>query len=153
MCRRTLVVLVLACGGCSLLLGLESPEPAAVDARAEDGAADPLVPDGDVTSDASANVDGRLPIDASADVDGPPPIDGRLPIDASAPCVPINDMNECTYDICTGGIPANPPVPRDTPCHNGADQCDGAGHCVDCTNNGGCGECCICSPEHVCIPF
>src|SRR5687767_3367902 len=134
MCRRALVVLVLACGGCSLLLGLEDPEPASVNPLADAGAADASsVPDGDVTSDASADVDGQPPIDA-------------------APCVPINDMNECTYDICTDGVPVNPPVPRDTSCRNGVDQCDGAGHCVDCTNSGGCGECCVCSAEHVCIP-
>jgi hypothetical protein len=133
MCRRALMVLVLACGGCSLLLGLDDPELVAVDARADSGAVDDAssVPDRDMASDAS-NVDGSLPIDA--------------------PCVPINDMNECTDDICTGGVPANPPLPRNTLCHDSADQCDGAGHCVDCTNSGGCGECCVCSFEQVCIP-
>jgi hypothetical protein len=133
--RRALAVLVLT-GGCNLVFGLEPPATARP----------PEI-------DASDAIDASESIDAP-DVDAPPP---PPPIDApalptDAPCVPIVDNNECTYDLCMNGVPVNPPVPRHEYCNGGADQCDGAGSCVDCTNSGGCGECCTCSINQTCVP-
>jgi len=133
------LVLALACGGCNQLLGLDPPSrevaidaPAVVDAtNGDDGATSDAPP----SADASSIDSSMLPIDARM-------IDA--PTDA---CVPFIDGNECTYDTC-----GNPPTPRDSYCNGGADQCDGMGNCVDCTNSGGCGECCTCSINQTCIP-
>lgn len=46
--------------------------------------------------------------------------------------VPV-DMNSCTDDICTNGVPSNPPVSMGTPCVVGQPAvCDGLGACVEC---------------------
>lgn len=41
------------------------------------------------------------------------------------------DGNACTADVCTAGVPTNPPLPGTTPC-GGSKLCDGDGHCVGC---------------------
>jgi hypothetical protein len=41
------------------------------------------------------------------------------------------DGNACTADVCTAGVPSNPPAPPRTSC-GGAKMCDGNGACVDC---------------------
>jgi hypothetical protein len=42
-----------------------------------------------------------------------------------------DDGNQCTQDICTGGVPSNPAQPISTTCdQNGGVHCDGAGNCV-----------------------
>ena len=127
---------MLALVGCNQVLGLDPPaREVTVDAPATSDASSGA--DGAVTDGAS---DDASPIDAS-------PIDARL-IDARTDaCIPTVDGNECTYDTC-----GNPPVPRDTLCNGGADQCDGDGNCVDCTTSGGCGECCTCSIGDYCVP-
>ena len=49
--------------------------------------------------------------------------DGDLPVDGL----------ECTNDVCTGGVPTNPPTAASTACgQGGALFCDGAGKCVGC---------------------
>jgi len=42
-----------------------------------------------------------------------------------------NDGNSCTNDVCTSGVPSNPPAPPNTACSAGV--CDGNGACVGCT--------------------
>ncbi|MFO0590957.1 MAG: proprotein convertase P-domain-containing protein [Polyangiaceae bacterium] len=50
-----------------------------------------------------------------------------------------SDANDCTEDICTNGIPSNPPVQIDTPCGDaGQNFCDGAGNCNVCNNPAQC---------------
>ena len=41
------------------------------------------------------------------------------------------DNNVCTADVCTGGVPANPPLPAGDACGTGL-VCDGMGQCVGC---------------------
>lgn len=44
-----------------------------------------------------------------------------------------HDGNPCTDDVCTDGVPSNPPLPIDTPCGPGGKSvCDGAGKCQEC---------------------
>ena len=43
------------------------------------------------------------------------------------------DADPCTADVCTAGIPSNPPAAAGTACdQNGGALCDGAGTCVAC---------------------
>ena len=50
--------------------------------------------------------------------------DSNLPIDG----------NQCTQDLCTGGVPSNPPELVSTSCNQtGGTHCDGAGNCVAAT--------------------
>ncbi|MBL9023290.1 MAG: lamin tail domain-containing protein [Myxococcales bacterium] len=41
------------------------------------------------------------------------------------------DGSECTDDLCTDGVPSNPPLSAGTPCGDGL-SCDGEGQCVGC---------------------
>lgn len=50
----------------------------------------------------------------------------------------------CKAAVCNGGVCGIGNAPAITPCKGGADQCDGAGNCVDCVDNGGCDDCCVC---------
>ncbi|MEZ4295154.1 MAG: hypothetical protein R3B70_09260 [Polyangiaceae bacterium] len=53
--------------------------------------------------------------------------------------VPV-DGQDCTEDVCTDGVPSNPPLAADSPCGlNGALFCDGAGKCIDCIEAAQCG--------------
>ena len=46
--------------------------------------------------------------------------------------VPV-DGNQCTNDVCTNGVPSNPPRPVDTACNqNGGAFCNASGACVAC---------------------
>ena len=48
-------------------------------------------------------------------------------------CVPENDQNECTDDVCnTDGTTAHNPKTAGEPCTTGGSQCDGNGKCVAC---------------------
>jgi hypothetical protein len=146
---KVALLLALLAPACNLLLGLEPPatDPAAIDAPdpTDDGAVADASPADDASPIDDAAIDALVP---------PPPVDApTLPVDAPiGPCVPIDDFNECTFDVCMNGQPVHPPVPRDTLCNGWQDQCDGDGHCVDCTTSGGCGECCTCSVDEMCIP-
>jgi hypothetical protein len=46
------------------------------------------------------------------------------------------DGNDCTKDVCTSGVPSNPPIAADTPCSKG--YCDGASSCVQCNHANQC---------------
>jgi hypothetical protein len=59
---------------------------------------------------------------------------------------------DCSMPICAEGKCKLAPKPAGTFCNGFEDQCDGTGLCIDCVNSGGCGECCVCSPLHVCVP-
>jgi len=60
-----------------------------------------------------------------------------------APCM----RYQCLDGECSLG-----PAPAKTLCNGGLDQCNGAGVCVDCVDNGGCEECCACGPNNTCVP-
>src|SRR5690349_1916613 len=49
-----------------------------------------------------------------------------------APCVPADDNNPCTEDVCENGVPVNKPAAAGTLCATGGSRCDGLGSCVDC---------------------
>jgi hypothetical protein len=54
--------------------------------------------------------------------------------------VPADDGNDCTEDTCVAGQAAHPPRSSGTACtSNGGSVCDGAGTCVECTQNSQCG--------------
>jgi hypothetical protein len=72
-------------------------------------------------------------------------------------CVRCLDASHCgtpaacmKYECVSGNCQLGP-APAGTLCNNSADQCNGAGVCVDCVNNGGCGECCVCTSMNTCI--
>lgn len=58
---------------------------------------------------------------------------------------------ECKVATCIAGKCGVGPKPSGSFCHGFDDQCDGFGNCVDCVNNGGCGECCVCT-ANACTP-
>jgi hypothetical protein len=58
---------------------------------------------------------------------------------------------ECFQPACRNGSCTTGPKAPGALCNNSMDQCDGTGHCVDCVDNGGCGECCVCTPTHQCV--
>jgi len=65
-----------------------------------------------------------------------------------------NDQNVCTQDVCSTGVPSNPPVAAGTSCGSG-DVCDGGGACVRCVVDADCGtdtECQhhACGTDHTC---
>ncbi|MFP6687605.1 MAG: hypothetical protein VB934_22995 [Polyangiaceae bacterium] len=50
----------------------------------------------------------------------------------------LDDMNECTDDVCTNGVPSNPSLAEGAACNGNTQVCDGAQNnpgCVDCTTN------------------
>ena len=49
------------------------------------------------------------------------------------------DGNTCTRDVCTSGVPTNPPQSARAICNqNGGSMCDGAGQCVGCLSPSDC---------------
>ena len=58
---------------------------------------------------------------------------------------------ECTVPACVDGLCTSKIAPPGTLCNGQMDQCDMMGLCVDCVDNGGCGECCYCAGG-ICIP-
>jgi hypothetical protein len=109
----------------------------------------------------SAALDTDLPVDGNectedlcaAGTPSNPPVAAGTPVQAQTPgdcqenqCdgaggvtsaaldtdVPVDGM-ECTADLCTAGVPSNPPLPSGAGCSEGGGQyCDGAGACVEC---------------------
>lgn len=55
-----------------------------------------------------------------------------------APCMPIDDNNPCTDDICDNELPVHEPTAAGTACNGGGTLCDGAGACVECLDGGDC---------------
>jgi EGF domain len=47
-------------------------------------------------------------------------------------CVPVDDKNPCTNDVCENGVPAHPPTAAGSDCSTGGTLCDGKGACVAC---------------------
>ncbi|MCY1009402.1 hypothetical protein OV079_28340 [Nannocystis pusilla] len=62
-----------------------------------------------------------------------------------------NDGGECKVPACIDGRCAHKDAPVGSLCNGFQDQCDAMGLCVDCVDNGGCGECCVCAGG-LCIP-
>jgi hypothetical protein len=175
--RLFYVWLLLALAACNQVFGLDAPSeravgdaPAASDAlHGDDGAlpSDDATPgDGATPSDALVPIDAR-PADAAPAIDAPvsscgvrgTPCVGGGYCNGAGACVPCTTNShcgapqpmQCTMPVCApNDTCVVGPAPRDTFCNNWADQCDGLGTCVDCTNNGGCGECCACANQ-VCI--
>jgi hypothetical protein len=58
---------------------------------------------------------------------------------------------ECQLALCKDNTCHLSPRPIGTLCLQQTNQCDGAGTCVDCTDNGGCDEASVCSGNK-CIP-
>jgi len=63
--------------------------------------------------------------------------------------VPV-DGKECTADVCTAGVPSNPPLPSGTLCTAGY-VCDGAGNCVGCIDDTTCDDGTYCNGAEQCI--
>ncbi len=64
---------------------------------------------------------------------------GATKSDADDADLPV-DGQECTGDVCTAGVPSNPPVTEGTACGaGGALFCDAAGACVGCLTDDQCG--------------
>ena len=55
-----------------------------------------------------------------------------------------DDMNECTNDVCSSGVPQHPARALNTACGTGF-FCDGAGSCVECNNEAQCGTDTFCA--------
>src|SRR5689334_14990190 len=54
---------------------------------------------------------------------------------AAAPCVPVDDNNPCTEDICDNGVPVQKPLPAGFKCPDDgdpctSDTCDSAASCA-----------------------
>src|SRR6185436_11773442 len=52
-----------------------------------------------------------------------------------APCVPVDDNNPCTDDVCDNGVPVHHPIPAGLNCLDDgnpctSDICDNAGSCA-----------------------
>ncbi len=54
------------------------------------------------------------------------------------PCVPVDDGNACTDDVCTNGQPTHTPTAAGTSCSNGGALCDGMGACIECLSPSDC---------------
>ena len=82
-------------------------------------------------------------------------VNGQQQMAADNADVP-DDGNECTEDLCDGGVPVpdHPSEPLDTPCtQGGGAYCDGQGHCAECNASSQCGDpscLCITCQDHVC---
>jgi hypothetical protein len=58
--------------------------------------------------------------------------------------LPADDGNQCTQDVCIGGMPSHPPVSAGLTCtQDGGAMCNGAGACVQCVGASDCSS-------HVC---
>jgi len=53
----------------------------------------------------------------------------------------VVDGNQCTSDVCEGGVPSNPSLPAGTGCdQNGGQLCNSTGACVECLTSGHCAD-------------
>jgi hypothetical protein len=66
--------------------------------------------------------------------------------------------DSCQVAYCQAGACKVGPAPIDKLCplmsspSDTYGQCDGQGHCIDCTNSGACDEASVCSADHQCVP-
>lgn len=74
--------------------------------------------------------------------------------------LPVDGI-ECTQDICTEGVPSNPPEPTGTSCdQDGGRVCDGDGACVACNEPSDCVDLPVdddcqkrsCTEQNTCVP-
>ncbi|RLB66088.1 MAG: hypothetical protein DRI90_00335 [Deltaproteobacteria bacterium] len=63
-----------------------------------------------------------------------------------------DDDNQCTDDVCTAGVPSNPPAAIGATCTVGGVVCDGAGTCVACVSESECLHDDYCGSGNVCVP-
>jgi hypothetical protein len=62
-----------------------------------------------------------------------------------------DDGQDCTLDLCTSGVPSNPPEDAGTACaQTGGAVCNGMGECVECVDDGDCTDG-TCDAEQ-CVP-
>lgn len=160
--------------GCNAVMGLDevhgldaaTTDGSGATGDASSGATDGADPDGgtaarDAVEAIDAAPDACVPVSdgnpCTADTCGNPPLNPGTPCaggvcDGAGACVAcVRDLDcgagapgACVIPVCIDHACTSGPAPRDRLCNGDQDQCDGAGHCVDCTNNGGCGECCAC---------
>lgn len=65
-----------------------------------------------------------------------------------------DDANDCTEDLCTGGVPSNLPRAAGDPCSMGGGKvCDGKGACVACTSNSDCSSDLTVCHDNRCVPL
>ena len=76
--------------------------------------------------------------------------DNKSPEVDAAPCVPVDDGNDCTEDRCDGDFVVHQPLDEGTECAAGV--CDGDGACVGCLEDADCDAPQICDePNHTCV--
>jgi hypothetical protein len=64
--------------------------------------------------------------------------DGQGSQESVATDDPLDDSNECTFDMCNNGQASNPPKAQGTDCGTNS-VCDGVGNCVGCNTATDCG--------------
>ncbi len=57
---------------------------------------------------------------------------------ASPGCMPVDDGNACTDDVCVNGVPTHTNSVVGTVCTDGGTRCDGQGACVECVQASDC---------------
>ena len=81
--------------------------------------------------------------------------EGKCEVCPNACPVPVDS---CQVAYCGGGTCKVGPAPIDKLCPlvssptDSYGQCDGQGHCIDCTNSGACDEASTCSADQHCVP-
>lgn len=141
---RVLIAVSLLFAGCHLALGLE---PAGeLDSSPAGVACEDAVP----CDDTNPCTEDRCTDERCehVELDGPAPNDVQIEGDCQvAVCRqgalvqdpdedPFEDGVTCTEDVCTAGVPSNPPVAGGIACETGV--CDGTGTCSECFSNAEC---------------
>lgn len=84
------------------------------------------------------NLDGQAPAGAQTSGDCTMVVcDQGTPVDVDDDTDLPVDGDDCTEDLCTAGVPSNPPAPEGTMC-GAMGLCDGAGACVGCITPADC---------------
>lgn len=66
-------------------------------------------------------------------------------------CVPEDDNNDCTDDVCAGDGTVHDPVALGARCSDETAYCDGAGQCVACLEDEHCTDGDVCGPRQTCV--
>ena len=66
-------------------------------------------------------------------------------------CTPVDDMKECTDDVCEEDVAMSTPKAAGDPCASGV--CDGTGECVECVETEDCGDPLQGCMRNTCIPI